>query len=191
MPGDYELVVSAEIAGKRTMVARKVIHKYPHQSNEVTIGKDRNFYCNGSRFFPFFMGFIYEDPEKPVMSYLCATRGMTGCFTSGMGVPSKILRELDQAQHFGLKVMLAVGGDFAETADYEEQLRQQIAKILTPEILHHPALFAYNYCDEPWAREIPAYKFDAAERIFREIDPYHPLFINESPRGVVSEDLAD
>ncbi|MBQ4481470.1 MAG: hypothetical protein II943_12625 [Victivallales bacterium] len=191
MPGDYELVVSAEIAGKRTMVARKVIHKYPHQSNEVTIGKDRNFYCNGSRFFPFFMGFIYEDPEKPVMSYLCATRGMTGCFTSGMGVPSKILRELDQAQHFGLKVMLAVGGDFAETADYEEQLRQQIAKILTPEILHHPALFAYNYCDEPWAREIPAYKFDAAERIFREIDPYHPLFINESPRGVVSEYLAD
>ena len=191
LPGDYELAVSAEIAGKRNVVARKVIHKYPHQSNEVTIGQDRNFYCNGSRFFPFFMGFIYEDPEKPVMSYLCATRGMTGFFTSGMGTPSKILRELDQAQRFGLKVMLAICGDFAESDDYEEQLRRQVAITLTPEILHHPALFAYNYCDEPWAREIPAYKFDAAERIFREIDPYHPLFINESPRGVVSEYLAD
>ena len=155
MVGDHELVVSAEMNGGN-VVARKIIHKYPHRSNEVTIGKDRNFYCDGTRLFPFFMGFIYEDPEKPVMSYLCATRGMTGCFTSGMGVPSRILHELDQAQRFGLKVMLAVGGDFAETADYEEKLREQVAEILTPEILHHPALFAYNYCDEPWAREIPA-----------------------------------
>ncbi|MBR6471716.1 MAG: hypothetical protein IKS83_07955 [Victivallales bacterium] len=190
MAGDHELVVSAEIDGE-TVVARKVIHKYLHQPNEVTIGKDRNFYCDGTRFFPFFMGFIYEDPEKPVMSYLCATRGMNGFFTSGMGVPSRILQELDQAQRFGLKVMLAVGGDFAESDDYEEKLREQVAEILTPEILRHPALFAYNYCDEPWAREIPAYKFEAAERIFREIDPYHPLFINESPRGVVPEYLAD
>ena len=189
--GDHELAVSAEVDGEDKVFARKVIHKYPPQSSEVTIGKDRNFYCNGSRFFPFFMGFIYEDPEKPVMSYLCATRGMNGFFTSGMGIPAKILRELDHAQHFGLKVMLAIGGDFAESDDYEERLREQVAEILTPEILHHPALFAYNYCDEPWAREIPAYKFDAAERIFREIDPYHPLFINESPRGVVPEYLAD
>ncbi|MBO4345399.1 MAG: hypothetical protein J5833_06575, partial [Victivallales bacterium] len=34
-------------------------------------------------------------------------------------------------------------------------------------------------------------KFEAAMRICRELDPYHPLFINESPRGVVSEYLAD
>ena len=189
--GDHELVVSTEVDGEDKAVARKVIHKYPHRPNEVTIGKDRNFYCDGTRFFPFFMGFIYEDPEKPVMSYLCAMRGMNGCFTSGFGVPSRILQELDQAQRFGLKVMLAVGGDFAETDDYEEKLREQVAQILVPEILRHPALFAYNYCDEPWAREIPAYKFEAAERIFREIDPYHPLFINESPRGVVPEYLAD
>ncbi|MBO4619969.1 MAG: hypothetical protein J5654_07650 [Victivallales bacterium] len=188
--GDHELVVSAEIEGE-TMVAHKVIHKFPHQPNEVTIGKDRNFYCDGMRFFPFFMGDLYEDPEMPVMSYLCAMRGMNGFFTSGMGIPAKILRELDHAQRFGLKVMLAIGGDFAETDDYEEKLREQVTEILTQKILHHPALFAYNYCDEPWAREIPAYKFEAAERIFREIDPYHPLFINESPRGVVPEYLAD
>ena len=70
--GDHELVVSTEVDGEDKVVARKVIHKYPHRPNEVTIGKDRNFYCNGSRFFPFFMGFIYEDPEKPVMSSIAS-----------------------------------------------------------------------------------------------------------------------
>lgn len=189
--GEYQLTVSATVNGKRQQIAEKVIHKYPHQKNEIVIGKDMNFYCDGKRYFPFLMGMMYEDPEKPVMSYLTATRGMTGRVGGGIGDAGAALLALDKAQRFGLKTMLWIGGDFTNTDDYEVKLRELFERIMTPEVVNHPALFAYNYCDEPWAREIPAYKFEAAARIMRELDPYHPFFINESPRGVVPEYLAD
>ena len=190
--GDHELAVTAKTADGEEITARKVIHKYPPQPHEVTIGKDRNFYFDGQRYFPFLMGDLYEDPEKPVMSYLIATRGMSGSCAGGLGDQRRTLQELDRAQRFGLKVMLVVqDGEFETSDDYANTLRKAIARTLTPEVIHHPALFAYNFCDEPWAREVPGYKFVEVEQIFREADPFHPLFINESPRGVIPEYLAD
>ena len=189
--GEYILTASATVNGKMQEIAKKVIHKYPHKKNEIVIGKDKNFYCDGKRYFPFLMGMIYEDPDMPVMSYLTATRGMNGRVGGGIGDANAALLALDKAQRFGLKAMLWIGGDFDNDDNYEVSLRELFKKIMTPEVVNHPALFAYNYCDEPWAREIPAYKFEAAARIMRELDPYHPFFINESPRGVVPEYLAD
>ena len=189
--GEHLLTVSAAIDGKRQEIARKVVHKYPHKANEIVIGKDNNFYCDGKRYFPFMMGRLFEHDDVPVMSYLCATRGMSGNVRSGIGDARAALMALDKAQRFGLKTMLWIGGDFANTDDYEVSLHQLFERIMTPEVVNHPALFAYNYCDEPWAREIPAYKFEAAMRIMRELDPYHPFFINESPRAVMPEYLAD
>ncbi|MBQ7650671.1 MAG: hypothetical protein IJS15_06905, partial [Victivallales bacterium] len=189
--GEHPLTVSATIDGKVQEVARKVIHKYPHKANEIVIGKDNNFYCDGKRYFPFMMGRMFEHDDVPVMSYLCSRRGMSGSVRSGIGDARAALMALDKAQRFGLKTMLWIGGDFANTDDYEVSLRKLFERIMTPEVVNHPALFAYNYCDEPWAREIPAYKFEAAMRIMRELDPYHPFFINESPRGVMPEYLAD
>ncbi len=189
-PGAYILTVS-EVFGKSKVIASKTIHKYPHKANEIVIGKDNNFYCDGKRYFPFMMGKMFEHDDVPAMSYICATRGMTGSVRSGIGDARAALMALDKAQRFGLKTMLWIGGDFANTDDYEKSLRQLFERIMTPEVVNHPSLFAYNYCDEPWAREIPAYKFEAAMRIMRELDPYHPFFINESPRGVMPEYLAD
>lgn len=180
--GDYQLTVKAA-----TATISRVIHKYPHKDNEVVIDSKNNFYCNGQRYFPFMMGFLYEDPNHPTMTYLCANRGMTGI----VGTGANFLRTLDTAHKHGLKVMLWIGGTFSLTDDYAQQLETFLTKQLTPEIINHPALFGYNYCDEPWALEVPAFKFAAAMELFRKLDPWHPLFINESPRGVVPEYLAD
>ena len=175
--GEYELTATVQGAGATPVVSRKVIHKYPHCNGEITIGKDKHFFCDGTRFFPFFLGYAYEDPEKPVMSYLAATRGMNGRNASGHASAERTIQELDRAHSLGLKVMLGIGSDLFETQDDEEAFHREMAALLVPEVISHPALFGYNFCDEPWAREVPAYKFPAAERIFRELDPYHPLFM--------------
>ena len=190
-PGSYELSVSANINGKTTILAHKTIHKYPYRKNEVTISKEKYFFCDGKRYFPFMLGRTFEDPEKPVMSYLCATRGMTGRVNSGITNAEAALLALDKAHAFGLKTLLWIGSDISSSEDYETEIRKLFENVITPEVVNHPALFAYNFCDEPWAREIPAYKFEAVYRIIQELDPYHPFFINESPRGVIPEYLAD
>ncbi|MBQ7037440.1 MAG: S-layer homology domain-containing protein [Clostridia bacterium] len=47
----------------------------------------------------------------------------------------------------------------------------------------HPAFFGYKLIDEPYQKGISAAELMAGYKAIRDIDPYHPIYIDDSPVG--------
>ena len=190
--GDYQLIAfPRDKTGKKLDETVHVIRKLPPHPNEVVIRSDNNFYLNGKPFFPIFFRDNYDAKNTELASYMAARHGVNGVM--GDQANADLLVSLNKAHKIGLKRVIGAGRCISSDVwrlppeEFAAAWKKGMDKMLTKEILIHPALFGYGVYDEPMGNDIPYQNYQIACRLLREKDPYHPIIYNESPRGVVKE----
>ncbi len=162
------------------------LKKLPKAPVEVVMGPDKLFRFNGKPFFPvMFWGgnFIGVDDEEKF--HALARNGVNMIFTHGEN-KRKAMEILDLANRNGIKVIVNTG--YPKRLD-DDTLKNWIHNTseLTSEIASHPALFGYFIADEPWWGGVPLNNLLKAYDTLKELDPYHPAWINAAPRGSIAD----
>ena len=183
-------LLSAELFNKTEIVAtpQLVIKKLPPAAVEVVQGKDRNFYINGKVFFPImFWHSVRKDKEtQEAALYYAARQGVNLIFKFAAD-EKNILLILNEAEKYGVKVALEVECARNCENDAFKLWIHHLSNALTPAVSSHPALLCYFLGDEPSWVGVPAKNLVASYQVLRELDPYHPVWINAAPRGPIEE----
>jgi hypothetical protein len=100
----------------------------------------------------------------------------------GKGVTEEeIDRALDRSAETGLRVALYLPEVTAPAnAATEEQLRRLVNKYK-----NHPGLAYWKGDDEPEWGKVPVERVERFYRIVKELDPRHPIWLAQAPRGTV------
>lgn len=183
--GSYKLTATIfsgdEIITKNTVEMRKLA-KAPI---EVVQGEDRNFYINGKVFFPVAIWNITPQLQDSIPSmYYAARRGINLTIRHPVN-EQQALMQLDEANKYGMKIFFVTGYSMDDSEDKVFQWQNRMANIFTKEILTHPAMFGYFLTDEPAWLGVPAKNVQKSYEALKELDPYHPVWINAAPRGIM------
>ena len=174
--GDYPLTVAFDNGESVSIVIRKLAPA----PVEVVLAPDLFFYVNGKRFVPNTIPDL-RTGRVPNGAYQEARNGINLVFTTGSDAESEIAR-LNEAEKLGMKVLYRAG--CLRSTDPDEQQAYLHNKYnLDPAILRHPAFFGWFMVDEPAWGGISLARLETTYKLLREFDPYHPVWINEAPRG--------
>lgn len=185
--GSHEL--KAEIrdaSGKVLKVVTDKITKLPPAKIEVVTGPRCDIYINGKPFMPMmFWNLPSRSGDKKFndrIFYFAARQGLN-CTKAITSNETDTLNLLDALDRYGIKLFLGLG--FPASTDKATVLawKHRIYNILTPRVLAHPALLGYFMADEPYWAGFPLNALLEAYKAYKEIDPYHPVWINAAPRG--------
>ena len=156
------------------------IHKLAKAKVEVVLAPDLFFYVNGKRVVP------NTIPRSGAYSfkggaYQGARNGVNLVFS--FGGHGQGLKMLDAAEKLGLKVIIHCGVLHQLSQAEKQTFLHNKYNLITPEMRNHPAFFGYFMVDEPAWAGMPLKCLEETYRLMREFDPYHPVWINEAPRG--------
>jgi len=184
--GKYKL--EAVLFGTKGKIATSFIEisKVPKAPMEVIQREDRNFYINGKVFFPIALWQIVslKNDDDASNLYYAARQGVN-LYIQGCANETTALSSLDRAQKYGIKVFLSLGYPRDTKGDQLKIWKIRMANILTEKVKNHPALFGYFLIDEPaWAGK-SLNNLTKAYEGFKDLDPYHPVWINAAPRGSI------
>ena len=171
--------------GKSQKHFEETILKVPAAPVEIIGQPNRYFTINGKPFFPIVQWSIRSHDDD--FLYYAARHGVNCCFLHFSADEEVNLRKLDQLNKFGIKAIVPMGYAEASPA-MQETLRKRLEERLTPAVRRHPALFGYFMVDEPLWGGKSNVPLKASYDTYREVDPYHPVWINAAPRNEV-EDL--
>ncbi len=140
------------------------------------LGADGIFRKNGKEI-PFVMGsglnmdMIAKHPEEGgiTVGQLVADR---------TGIPNKERMDAFYEQGMFVLVNCYTGNKTAGHPDLNAQVVEGIK-----ETMNHPALFGYKIIDEPSQRGISDEEMITAYKSIRDIDPHHPIYVDDSPIG--------
>ncbi|MBP5637943.1 MAG: hypothetical protein J6X55_00560 [Victivallales bacterium] len=188
--GDYTLTANIlDADGKILKTFTKKLKKVPRAPIEIIPNRNRYLEINGKPFFPVLqwrMDFI--DDEDAV--YEAARNGInsTKTFPSNNDV-KKTLKDLDTLHKFGLMSVLTPSICARNLSPkHLDDIRKLIEKKMPREVREHPAVLGYFLIDEPLWCGRPSAPIRATYEIYKEIDPYKPVWINAAPRNEI-EDL--
>jgi len=170
--GSYFLKASLKSAGGKLLsTVLRTFRKLPPREHEVKIDRiNRLTIADGRPFMP--LGFAWEgDLTAEVLEYL----SKSGCNTIS-ACPSSAKEVLDNAAKYGIKIKMSL--------DAREKDK---AVKLVETLKDHPALLAWDIFDEvftgQWGKDnYELVKTRCAE--VKELDPYHPVYINENQYGL-------
>ena len=174
--GRYPLTV--KFSDGRTVTQE--IRKLAKAKAEVVLAPDLFFYVNGKRVVP------NTIPRSGAYSfkggaYQGARNGVNLVF--GFGGHGNGLEMLDAAEKLGLKVLFHCGVLHQLSQAEKQTFLHNKYNAFPPEMRNHPAFFGYFMVDEPAWAGMPLKCLEETYRLMREFDPYHPVWINEAPRG--------
>ncbi|MBQ7036821.1 MAG: S-layer homology domain-containing protein [Clostridia bacterium] len=93
----------------------------------------------------------------------------------------KSLREkMDKAYEQGMFVLVNLYSG-SNSAGHPDRLESTMNSVRN--LKDHPALFGWKVIDEPYQKRIPDEQMIAAYAAIRNIDPHHPVYIDDSPMG--------
>ena len=188
--GKYPLVFSGKSRNGGNIVEKIIITKLAPGKNEVVIGADRKLYVNGKRFFFFRLGsgrfpaVTWPFGMHDVADYYLKRTGLSVMFPLYM---DGVKAFLDECQKKGVKGVCRIDcvGTWMRTKD-EAKFRQywqgELKKLEA--IKDHPALIGYYPYDEPLWNGIPEKMMEYTYDSLKKLDPYHPVFLVEAPRGM-------
>ncbi len=170
------------------------IDKLPPAKYEVTFDGNLTLCRNGKPFVPFMPLSAYAPPKDRLSAYVFARSGVNSMVHEDM----PLTRSLDLLASMGLVRLVQVANlvslskeDWQKPPEvFQPMFTAALEKALTPDIINHPAVLGYDHFDEAMAVDIPLVNFNYASRELRRLDPYHPIFYNEAPRGVTKEYVA-
>ena len=93
---------------------------------------------------------------------------------------STMIERLDKAYEMGL---LAIVGCYYGTSCAGSPDMIENTKAIVSSIKDHPAVFAYMIQDEPYQKGQPVEEMIAGYTTIRNIDPHHPVFVDDSVPG--------
>jgi len=182
--GKYKL--EAVLFGTKGKIATSFIeiNKLPKAPMEVIQREDRNFYINGKVFFPiaFWQIVSLKNDDDASNLYYAARQGVN-LYIQGCANETIALNRLDRAEKYGIKVFLSLGYPRDTKGDQLKIWKIRMANILTEKVKSHPALFGYFLVDEPAWGGKSLDNLTKAYKAFKDLDPYHPVWINAAPRG--------
>ena len=140
------------------------------------LGADGIFRKNGKEI-PLIMGngvnldLLPKHPEAGGLTVIQLTSDKSGLSLS---------ERMDKCYEQGLMVILNCysGNKSAGHPDLIGGIEDNLA-----ETMNHPALFGYKLCDEPYQKGIDDEEMIAGYKAIRDIDPHHPVYIDDSPAG--------
>ncbi len=192
--GKYELKATpAGKNGETLAVSSLAIRKLPPAKNSVLIGKDKNFYSNGQKYFPTGISFtnVFSLEDESAL-YIHRQNGIS-FLTVAIFKPADIKTlkpKLDALERFGIKARIWIrpGGYVSVSKLHDPEKRyREIIEALSEELITHPAVFCYILFDEPaWSGVSPEFCRRMYE-LLKEHDPYHPVGWVEAPRGTVGK----
>ena len=156
------------------------IHKLAKAKVEVVLAPDLFFYVNGKRVVP------NSIPRSGAYSfkggaYQGARNGVNVTFS--IGGHGSTMAMLDAAEKIGLKILFHCGVLHQVSKEEKQSFLHNKYMMFPPEMRNHPAFFGYFMVDEPAWAGMPLKCLEETYRLMREFDPYHPVWINEAPRG--------
>ena len=169
--------------GKVEKSIAKDIAYYPSAENTVIVTSDRKIRFNGKPFFPVYVKLRPDITEETL--YFASRAGINASRVM-ISYEEELLKKLDLAQKYGVK--LFIDPSMPAKASSLPRFKKNIAECLTSKVITHPALLGYIMPDEPLLAGIPSEVIQEGYRILKELDPYHPCWLNAAPRNSV-EDL--
>lgn len=161
----------------------KKILKVPPAPVEVICKEDRYMYVNGEPFFPNMMNMRGWSEDYV---YYAARHGVNLSITRPGATEEETLKRLDLAEKYGMKVVLNGGWADGKAVSYDT-FRKKLEEMFTPAVRRHPAFLFYFMIDEPFWGGKPFEPLQKTYEIYREFDPYHPVWINAAPRGEITD----
>ncbi|OGV33072.1 MAG: hypothetical protein A2020_07935 [Lentisphaerae bacterium GWF2_45_14] len=176
--GNYQLTAFLiDDNGKLLAATQKPFRKLPSKPHEVKIDHfERITLVDGKPFMP--LGFAWEGPlTEEIFEYLAKN----GCnavsvFPNTIKDMKGMLAAMDNAQKFGIKFKISFNAkDKAESEKWINAGKD------------HPALLGWDIFDEQftgaWGKNNYALIKQRCEEL-KELDPYHPVLINENQYGL-------
>ena len=160
-----------DTAGQELYREEKTIHNYKPHAQEVNFNKEGIMLVNGKRFFH--IGHWWTT-ERGSLDYEMEFLREAGFNTLLLQGPDAVL---DIAARHDMKVIRHLPGRIesdAQRRQFIEQLKKNSS---------HPALLAYFGSDEPYWRGVALEPMQEVYDLVRKTDPYHPVWVNEAPRG--------
>ena len=178
-------VRSAE--GKEIYSEKKTLHNFPQNTVEVTFNDEGGTLVNGKPFFH--IGnwwFTNRGDEDEDLEFL-KEAGFNVIFLPNKHPDRFPL--LDMVQRHGLYGIIELPHNYPATAKSEAERTEFFSKWtgLIKQYQRHPALFGYFGPDEAMLAGFQIETMETFYRMARDNDPYHPLWFNEAPVGLVSE----
>ena len=186
--GEYPIeAVALDADGKTIASAEKVFRVVPapqlaEDAHVVTFDAKRVMYVDGEPFFPI-GSWNYLGKGNTV------TEAAEMMSRMGFNMVMCNYTQIDKLADFGLLAMVQVPADAQKERSPEEQaawLEKPTGKII--EAMNHPSTIAWFSTDEPAWGGRPVAPYQRLYEAMSLLDPYHPVFLNEAPRGKV-EDL--
>ncbi len=162
---------------------RETVAKVPASAVTVKTLPNRYLSVNGEPFLPVMWWTIH--PFTPETLAYAARNGVNST-TAVVSFEGEALRKLDLARRCGLKLILEVRGPARRMSDIPE-FEKKMKRILTPAVRNHPALLGYLMIDEPLWGGVPVEPLLEMYRMFKQLDPYRPVWINEAPRNEIAD----
>ena len=188
--GKYKLVCQVkDETGKVLKTFERMIAKVPKAPMEILCAPDRYFRINGKPFFPVTQWKMSFDKDTYEASVYQSARNGINSTISGVSknIPER-LKYLDMMNKYGIKVIFSGGAAKSLAPSELERFKKQLETYFPKEMREHPAFFGYFMIDEPLWGGKPYSPLAASLEIYKEFDPYHPVWINAAPRNEV-EDL--
>ena len=187
-PGKYTVTVesSGSEALKGSVQETVTVHAPPEKGNSVRLGKAREVYLNGKRFFP--RGFLCGDNQKAVFFDGMSAAGYNTIhfYTLNQMKPETIRFILDEAHKHNLKVFCYPYYRCSISSFGFRRARSKIKgptlppeawdwmKEMVNEVKRHPAFLGWYLSDEPKGAKFCA-ELRKVYRFLRELDPHHPV----------------
>jgi len=187
--GNYSLAAELfDANGKLLKKWQRTITKLPPSQVEVIPFNRGYFSVNGKPFFPVL---LWGGTPKELIPLFQAKNAFY--YAARHGVNSVILEPktaeeaielLERVRCVGMMAVFALDCD---NGNNPSGLMGKLRKILSPEVLKHPALLGYLSSDEPSWGGVPLEPLQKSYDCYRAVDPYRPVWINAAPRGEVAE----
>ena len=191
LPGKYTVTVKSSGAEALKGTLQETIAVIaPHKAgNTVRLGKNREMFLNGKRFFP--RGFIGANNHKNVFYKEMADAGYNTIhfYTLNQRDLKGIKEILDEAHKHNLKVFFyPYFGTSIGFVGFQDRVTKPIKpykptltpeswerlKVLVNEVKEHPAFLAWYLADEPKGAEFCA-ELKKVYQVLKELDPHHPV----------------
>jgi hypothetical protein len=134
----------------------------------VKIDSNRRFLVDGVPFIPFSSGWEHTPTREIIQDTAKAGFNAITIWVGNDKKLEEVKKCFDDANSFGLKVIVGMSGGITD----------ENRTMFMTSLKDHPALIAWNVCDEPQRDDpTPAKAYELAKKI----DPAHPAYVNYAP----------
>ncbi|MBP1583553.1 MAG: hypothetical protein J6866_06325, partial [Victivallales bacterium] len=184
--GSYPVTCRVEDAqGQELTSFHNTLRKVPPAEHEVLVDEHQAMLVDGKPFFPVVEYRTGGTGSLKGGFYHRARHGINTVVLVNLTTNEKRnLALLDKLDAVGMKCVIETWAPSTVTPESQRRFKERFNAIVTPAMRKHPALLAYFTNDEPFACSRNPAPIIWCYNYLQETDPYHPVWVGQSPRDV-------